>query len=408
MLNDMKCRNAVPLEKPYKLYDGGGLHLWVSPTGVKVWRFRYLVDGKEKLLSLGKFPDKGIRAAREERDRMRVSLLDGIDPSGARKVRKGLPPDTENSFEIVAREWHRRMSVQWQASHAVRLMQRLEKFVFPQIGAAQVASLKAPDVLAVLRKIEARGTIETAHRVKDVCSQVMRYAVSTGRAEIDPTTALRGALTPSRGKHLAALTDPLDVAQLMRSINAYRGGFVTRIALQLAPLVFLRQGELRQMKWAWVKLDAERPEVSIPAEFMKMSKEHRVPLARQSVALLREARLLSRGDYVFPSVRKRDKCMSSGTLNAALKSLGYDGDLMTVHGFRAMARTILDEVLEYDWDVIEEQLSHVKQGSLGAAYNRTQHWPKRVEMMQAWADYLDKLATPDVREDVLAACVSDA
>lgn len=391
-LTDRQCLDAPAVDKPYKLYDGAGLYLWISPAGAKVWRYRYAFNGREKLIALGRFPDLSVKGARGERDRQRVKLLDGIDPSAHRQLRRVLPSRVENSFEFVAREWHQRFLAQWVPSHAARNLRRLELYVFPWIGSMPVDKIEAADVLAVLERIIKRGTVETAHRVKFLCSGVMRYAVATSRAKTDPTTVLVRALPAAKERHLAAITDPEQLATLLRAIDSYSGGPVVGAALRLAPLLFLRPGELRQLQWSWIDLDAPQPEVRIPAEIMKMKRLLRVPLSRQAVAILREVAVLSDGKNVFPSARRNGRAISGGTLIAALKSLGYGGDLMTLHGFRATARTLLDEVLQFDPDVIEEQLAHAKPGSLGMAYNRTQHWPARVKMMQEWADYLDRIS----------------
>lgn len=391
-ITDRQCLESPAAEKPYKLYDGNGLYLWISPTGVKAWRYRYEFNGREKLIALGRFPDLGVRAARDERDRQRVKLLDGIDPSAHRQLRRVLPAQVENSFEFVAREWHQRFLDQWVPSHAARNLRRFELYVFPWIGSMPVDKIEAADVLAVLERLIKRGTVETAHRVKFLCSGVMRYAVATSRAKADPTTVLVRALPAAKERHFAAITDPAQLATLLRAIDGYSGGPVVCAALRLAPLLFLRPGELRQLQWSWIDLDAEQPEARIPAEIMKMKRPLRVPLSRQAGAILREVAVLSDGRNVFPSARRNGRSISGGTLIAALKSLGYSGDLMTLHGFRATARTLLDEVLQFDPDVIEEQLAHAKPGSLGMAYNRTQHWPARVKMMQAWADYLDGIS----------------
>lgn len=390
-LTDAQCRDSIPAEKPYKLYDSAGLFLWVSPAGAKVWRYRYDLAGREKLIALGRWPELSVRAARDERDRQRVKLLDGIDPTAQRKLRRVLPITAEDTFEFVAREWHQRFSGQWKASHAQRNLRRLELYVFPLIGRHPVAKIEAPDVLAVLERIVQRGTVETAHRVKFIIAAIMRYAVATARAKTDPTTVLAGVLPAAPERHFAAIVDPDRLGGLLRAIKAYSGGLVVGYALRLAPLLFLRPGELRQLRWEWVKLDQEHPEIKVPAEIMKRGRPHRVPLSRQAVQILREVAGYRMGSFVFSSARTNKRCLSAGTLIAALKSLGYDGDTHTMHGFRATARTILDEVLGFPHDVIEEQLAHAKGGSLGAAYNRTQHWPRRVEMMQKWADFLTEI-----------------
>ena len=287
-LTDAQCRDSIPAEKPYKLYDSADLFLWVSPAGAKVWRYRYDLAGREKLIALGRWPELSVRAARDERDRQRVKLLDGIDPTAQRKLRRVLPITAEDTFEFVAREGHQRFSGQWKASHAQRNLRRLELYVFPLIGRHPVAKIEAPDVLAVLERIVQRGTVETAHRVKFIIAAIMRYAVATARAKTDPTTVLAGVLPAAPERHFAAIVDPDRLGGLLRAIKAYSGGLVVGYALRLAPLLFLRPGELRQLRWEWVKLDQEHPEIKVPAEIMKRGRPHRVPLSRQAVQILRE------------------------------------------------------------------------------------------------------------------------
>ncbi|MBA2410193.1 MAG: integrase arm-type DNA-binding domain-containing protein [Gammaproteobacteria bacterium] len=390
-LTDSAIRNSRPTEKPMKLIDGRGLFLLVAPSGGKWWRFRYRFEGKHKLLSLGTYPAVTLKDARVKRDEMRRLLAAGIDPGQARKAEKAARGDA-NSFEAVAREWIGKYAPTWAESHASKIIRRLERDVFPWIGARPVGHITAPELLAVVRRIEQRGALETAHRALRNSGQVFRYAVATGRAERDPAADLRGALPPVKAKHLAAITDPEAVGALLRAIAGYQGSLVTRCALRLAPLTFVRPGELRKAVWA--ELDLNAAEWRIPAERMKMKQPHIVPLSRQAVAILRELHpLTGAGRYVFPGARTADRYMSENTVNASLRRLGFTGEEICGHGFRAMARTILDEVLNVRPDFIEHQLAHAVRDPNGRAYNRTAFLAERRKMMQAWADYLDALAT---------------
>lgn len=404
-LSDIQIKRAQPAEKAKRLYDERGLYLEVSPTGGKWWRLKYRYAGKEKLLSLGTYPDTGVKLARDKRDKARELLARGVDPSDARKAEKASRTGTTtNSFEAVAREWHATIhKLKVSAGHAERTLTRLEQDVFPWIGATPVGAVTAPQLLMTLRRIEARGAIETAHRAKQACGQVFRYAIATGRAERDPTPDLRDALKPVLVKHMAAITDPKRVGELLRAIEAYEGQPVTRGALQLAPLVFVRPGELRQAEW--VEFDLEAAEWRIPSARIKRTKQektggapHVVPLSTQAVAVLRELHPLTmHSRYVFPSLRTRERPMSDNAVLSALRRMGFPKDEMTGHGFRAMARTLLAERLGIDEAVIEAQLAHAVKDSLGRAYNRTEFADQRRRMLQQWADYLDKLRDgPDV------------
>lgn len=389
-LSDTKIRNAKPKAKQYKLFDGDGLFLLVSPAGGKWWRFRYRFEGKEKLISLGTYPEIGLAKARERRDVARSQVAGGVDPSQARKAEKASKSSGKNTFETIAREWHRKFLPTWSPDHAKEIIRKLESNVFPWMGSRPIIEIKAPDLLMVLRRIESRGALDSAHRVKATCGQIFRYAVATGRAERDPVGDLRGALPPAKSKHLAAITNPQKVGGLLRAIDSYEGSFVTQCALKLAPLLFVRPGELRKMEWS--EIDIESAEWSIPAEKMKSGRPHLVPLARQAVEILKELRpLTGNGQYVFPSIRNPRRPISNNTVLAALRRMGFEKDEMSGHGFRAMARTILDEVLQVRPDYIEHQLAHTVRDPLGRAYNRTKHLEERRRMMQTWADYLDGL-----------------
>lgn len=397
-LTDVKARNAKPGEKQVKLFDGDGLFMLVTPAGGKWWRFKYRFGGKEKLLALGTYPEVSLADARQRRDDARKLVANGVDPGEVKKAQKAARLQAgENSFEVVAREWHSKFAPTWADSHAYWVMRRLEQYVFPDIGSRSIAELKAPDVLKMLRRIEGVA-LETAHRVKFVCGQIFRYAVGTGRAERDPTADLKGLLPPRSQKHHAAITDPKEVAGLLRAIDGFNGTFTVKCALQLAPLVFLRPGELRQAEWSEFDLDAG--EWNIPIGRMKLKKrikeersgeKHLVPLSTQAVAILKELQALTgQSRYVFPSARSFARPMSNMAINAALDRMGFKGE-MTAHGFRALARTILDEILQVRLDLVEHQLAHSVKDPLGRAYNRTTHLTERRKMMQIWADYLDGL-----------------
>lgn len=381
--------NAKAKSKPYKLADGRGMFLLVQPDGGKLWRWRYRRPGvgTENMLSLGAFPEVSLRRAREKREEARALLADGVDPGQKRQAERAALAD---SFEAVAREWFAKFAPRWAESHASKVIRRLERDVFPWLGRRSIGELAAPDVLSVLRRIEARNAVETAHRALQNCGQVFRYAVATGRAKGDVTRDLRGSLTPWKPESYASVTDPTKVGALLRGIDTFTGSHTVRAMLRLLPLVFTRPGELRAAEWAEIDLDAA--EWNIPAERMKLRTAHLVPLSTQAVAILRDLHpLTGRGRYVFPGARSSQRPLSDMAANAALRRIGFDKDTMTAHGFRAMARTILDEVLGFRPDYIEHQLAHAVRDPNGRSYNRTAHLPERRKMMQAWADYLDKL-----------------
>jgi len=407
-LTELQVNKAKPQDKETKIYDGGGLFLLIPSVKIgqegkplpasKLWRFKYRYEKKEKLMAFGAYPAVSLGEARKLRDHAKELLAKGIDPSEVKKAQKASKQEAgENSFEVVAREWHAHSAPTWSESHAYWVLRRLEQYVFPVIGARPIAELKAPDMLQVLRRIELVA-LETAHRVKFVCGQVFRYAVGSGRAERDPTADLRGLLQQRSQKHHAAIVDPKEVAGLLRAIDAFNGTFTVKCALKLAPLVFIRPGELRKAEWTEFAIDAA--EWNIPVERMKLKKrvkeersgeKHLVPLSTQACEILTELRVFTgQSRYVFPCARSLARPMSNMAVNAALQRMGFKGE-MTGHGFRAMARTILDEVLEFQIDLIEHQLGHAVKDANGRAYNRTTHLPKRRKMMQSWADYLDGL-----------------
>jgi len=389
MLTDTAIRKAKPTDKPQRMFDGGGLYLEVSPAGGKWWRLKYRVNGKEKRLSLGTYPDTGLADARDKRDAARKLLAAGVDPGEQKKAEKAAGREASaNSFEVVAREWMARQT--WVDEYRVKLESRMANDVFPYIGKRPIAELCAPEFLQVARRIEERGAVESAHRALQVCGQVMRYGIATGRADRNPVADLRGALSSPQVQHHAAITDPHELGGLLRAIEGYSGDPTTRAALKLSALLFVRPGELRHAEWSEFDLDAG--EWSIPAGKMKMRQPHLVPLCEQAVEILRELhQLTGRGQYVFPGGRSPRRPMSNNAINAALRRMGYGTDAMTAHGFRATARTILDEVLGYRVDYIEHQLAHAVKDPNGRAYNRTAHLPERRKMMQGWADYLDAL-----------------
>ena len=388
-LTDTAIRNAKPRAKPAKMFDERGLFLMVTPAGGKWWRLKYRFDAKEKLLSLGVYPDVGLKDARERRDAARKLLAGGIDPGENRKAMKTARTDrAANSFEVVAREWFGKYSATWAATHSDRIIRRFERDVFPWIGARPIAEVNAPELLAAVRRIENRGALETAHRALGNCGQVFRYGIATGRAERDPSGDLRGALPPVKGEHFAAITEPTQAAELLRTIDGYQGTLTVACALRLAPLVFVRPGELRNAEWTDIDLDAAEWRYTV----IKTNTAHIVPLATQAVAILRELYALTGpGRFVFPGARSNSRPMSDNAILAAMRRMGIAKDEMSGHGFRAMARTILDEVLGVRPDLIEHQLAHAVKDPNGRAYNRTAHLPERRKMMQQWADYLDKL-----------------
>jgi len=388
-LTDTALRKAKPSEKPQKLADEKGLYLLLNPSGSKWWRLDYRFDGKRKTLSMGVYPDVSLKDAREKRDEARKLIAQCVDPGEHRKATKAARVDSRaNSFEVIAREWFAKNKSSWVPGHADKIIRRLERDIFPWVGSKAIADLTAPQLLSAIRRIESRGALETAHRALQNCGQVFRYAVATGRASRDISADLRGALPPAKETHLAAITEPAKVAPLLRAFDSYTGSFITKCALRLAPLVFVRPGELRQAEWADIDLEAAEWRYIVS----KTQTPHLVPLSKQAVAILTELRALTgRGRYVFPGARSSSRPMSDNAILAAMRRMDIGKDEMSGHGFRAMARTILDEVLGVRPDYIEHQLAHAVRDPNGRAYNRTAHLDERRKMMQLWADYLDKL-----------------
>lgn len=389
-LKDTQIRNAKPKEKPYKLSDSGGLYVYITPSGGKLWRLKYRLHGTEKTLSIGKYPEISIAEARKQQGEAKERLRQGIDPSQFKKQAKlNDQQNAANSFEVVAREWLAKNQATWAESNAKKVTQRLEKNALPWLGRRPINTIEAPELLTMARRIENRGAIETAHRVLQDCGAIFRYAIATGRAIRNPVPDLKGALSPVKHTHFAAIVDPQKVGELLRSFDKFNGTFPVLCALRLAPLLFCRPSELRQAKWAEIDLEAGEWRYLVT----KTNTQHLVPLSRQAISIFSELKpLTGRSEWVFPGARTNGKPMSEATVNAALRRLGYDTQTeITGHGFRAMARTLLHERLGVNPHAIEHQLAHAVPDALGAAYNRTKFLDERRQMMQTWADYLDKL-----------------
>lgn len=401
MLTDAKCRTAVcpPDRKQARFPDSGGMYLQVSPAGSKRWFLKYRVGGAEKQLALGSYPAVTLTAARKARDTAKSQKSEGIDPVQARKVEKlkAITPASD-TFKATAEEWYAMKLDSWSSHYAIREKRNLEKDLFPFLGNRHIGEIEAIELLATVRRVEERGALDVAHRVLTTAGQVWRYAVATGRAARDVSADIKGALKPHHGKHFAAITDPLKLGELIRIIRGYQGGPIVRAALQLAPMLFQRPGELRAAAWAEFDLDAAL--WTIPPARMKRRVDgkkngdpHLVPLSTQAVEILRKLQpLTGQGTLLFPGERSHDRPISDNTLRAALLTLGYGPDVQSVHGFRATARTMLAEIHDVDPLVIEAQLAHAVKDANGRSYNRTTYLKHRATMIQQWADYLDKLA----------------
>jgi integrase len=386
MLTDKSIRALRPAAKPYKTFDDRGLYLLTQPNGRRLWRFKYRFAGREKLEAIGAYPETSLAEARERRDDLKRLLSRNIDPALERRQRKiAASGSIGNAFEDLAREWFQKKSPGWVPKHSSKIIQRLDRDIFPWIGTRPIAELSAPEILSVLQRIEKRGAIETARRALGDISAIFRYSIAIGRAQVNPCPNLKDALTPASVTHLPAITDPKAIPGLMQALEGYKGGMVVRSALRLAPLLFVRPGELRSAKWADIDLDmAEWRFIA-----SKTHQPHIVPLATQAVAILRELHpLTSRHDFVFPSTRSPLRPMSENSINAALRSLAIEQEVMCGHGFRAMARTVLEEYLKFPPHLIEAQLAHAVRDANGRAYNRTSHLEDRRTMMQSWADFL--------------------
>lgn len=396
-LTDTAVRNARPdRTKTRKLFDGGGLYLEVPPTGRKRWRLKYRFAGRQKCISFGVYPDVKLKYAREQRDEARELLTRGVDPSARRKQVKinesqELKSD-QSTFETLAKAWFNSRKVNWSEAYQVKVLYILEKKLYPWIGKTPIVHVTAPKLLEALRRTEEQGKYETAMKAKQIAGEIFRFGVATGQVERDITPDLRGALTSPKTKHRAAITEPKEVGKLMLAIDAYKGSLEVCSALRLAPLTFVRPGELRNAEWT--EIDFEEKVWKIDAAKMKMSYDHIVPLSRQSLKILYDIRnTTGKHRYVFPSPRSQERPMSENAILVALRTMGYTKEQMSGHGFRALARTLLDEQLGFRIDWIEQQLAHAVKDPLGRAYNRSTHLEGRCEMMQKWADYLDALKT---------------
>lgn len=393
-LSELAIKKAKAGATPFKMTDGGGLFLLVIPAGGKYWRMAYRFGGKQKTLALGVYPDVSLADARLRHYEARKLLANNVDPSVAKQAQKEAAfSDATNGFESIAREWFTRHSQNWKANHSSKIIARLENDVFPWIGKTSINEITPVSLLNTVRRIENRGALETAHRALATCGQIFRYAVATGRADRDPTSDIKGALPPvRRTNHFAAITDPKKVAELLRDIDDYQGSYIVKSAFQLSPMLFVRPGELRQMEWS--ELNFDDAQWIIPAHKMKMGVTHIVPLAKQAVQILKDIQpLTGNGRYVFHGERDKDRPMSDNAIRSALRRMGWRNDEMTPHGFRAMASTILDN-MGYKQEWLERQLAHEEPNKVKAAYKRDawrMYLPERTNMMQEWADYLDKL-----------------
>lgn len=388
-LTDVTIKKAKGNGKIQKLFDGRGLFLYISPAGSKIWRLKYRFAGKEKLLIIGSYPEISLREARDKMEQAQKLLENKVDPGEHRKALSSTARKiASSSFEIIAREWFQKFESTWVPDHSNRIIRRLERDIFPWLGNTPITEIEAPELLEVIRRIESRGAIETAHRALTNCGQVFRYAIQTGRAKRDVAHDLKGAIPPAKENHHAAILDPVKIGGLLRAIDGYSGQFIVKCALKLAPLVFVRPGELRHAEWDGIDFKTE--EWRFIAS--KTKKPHIVPLANQSLAILKEIHpLTGAGRFVFPSARTDSRPMSNNAILAALRRMGYSGTEMTGNGFRAIARTLIEENLGFRPDLIEQQLAHSVRDPLGRAYNRTTFIAERKAMMQAWADYLDQL-----------------
>jgi integrase len=391
MLTDTKLRTLKPREKVYRVADTNGLCIEVRPTGAKLWRYRYRHAGKPSMTALGEYPTLSLSEARAERDKARALVKSGANPAHAARVERAIRLEKAgNTFASVALEFLAKREKEGMGASSVERGRRLIEKDLASISSLPVAEVSAPALLAALRKMEKRGIVESAHRARGLAGQVFRYAIATGRAERNPASDLIGALERPQTNHFASIVLPSKIGELLRAIYRYEGSLVTIAALKLAPLTFVRPGELRSAEWS--EIDLHKAIWNIPAEKMKMKQPHVVPLSDQAMVILRDLYLLTgRGKYLFPGMRSVRRPMSENTINAALRYMGFDSDTMTGHGFRAMARTVLDEELGFPVDHIEHQLAHAVKDANGRAYNRTTHLPARRKMMQAWADYLDSL-----------------
>lgn len=389
-LTDTAIKSAKPRDTDYKLADEKGMYLLIKKSGGKYFRFDYRFAGKRKTLALGVYPETSLKEARDKRDDARKLISNNLDPIEVKKTQKlQLKAETDNTLKAVATEWHEKLKSKWSANHADRKWHYLEKDVFPTFGNTPINNISPRELLTLLEKIQARGAIDVAHRIKGLCGEVFRYGIYTDRCDRDPTQDIKGVLIPKRNKHMATITNPKKVGELLRAIDGYDGDITTKFALELTPYVMLRPGELRSAEWSEIDLAAKQ--WKIPAEKMKMSRPHIIPLAKQVIEILKKMQpITGDGKYVFPSVRSRSRPMSENTITAALRRMGFSKDEMTAHGFRGMASTLLHEN-GFKSEIIEIQLAHAERNKVKAAYNHAEYLPERIEMMVWWADYLDEL-----------------
>tara|TARA_R110000782_G_scaffold48146_1_gene105499 strand:+ start:575 stop:1792 length:1218 start_codon:yes stop_codon:yes gene_type:complete len=393
-LSDTKIRNLKIPAKPTKYFDGEGLYIVANPSGSRLWRMKYRFAGKEKSLSFGKYPEVSLKRARDLRLEARTQIAEGLDPSFEKQQKHfNSMEQASNSFEKVAEEFLIKKANICSEGYIVKMRQRLEKNIYPWLGSRPIHEIKPAELLNVLNRMDKQGKVDTAHRTKQNCGEIFRYAISTCRAEYDPSAALKGALTPNRRTHLASIIDPKQIGELMRAIEGYKGQYMTQCALKLAPLTFVRPGELRHAEWS--EIDFDKAEWRIPAEKMKMKAVHIVPLSNQAIEVFKDLHpVTGKREYVFPGIHSPRRPMSENTVNGALRRLGYAQGEMTGHGFRSMASTLLNEQ-GWNRDAIERQLAHAERDSVRAAYNYADYLPERRKMMQAWADYLDVIKSND-------------
>lgn len=388
-LSDLVCKKTKTGEKAKKLSDGKGLYLLITPTGGRYWRFDYTFDGKRKTLALGTYPEIALLTVRERHMTARSMVANGTDPGTAKKLQAEQERIEAETFKDVTLQWYELKKATWSAAHATRQLKRLEQYIFPAIGNRQISTITTPQLLALLRAVS-ESSLEVAHKLKYSIDMIYRHAIITGRTDTNPAVSLKGILPPVKNNHFPAPITAKDAAPLLRAIDVYGGSFIVKTALRLAPLLFVRPGNLQQMEWA--ELDLENALWSIPGPKMKMKQAFLVPLSRQVVQIIKDIQpLTGAGKYVFPSYRTHERCMSNNAVNVALRTMGFEKEFIVGHGFRAMARTMLHEVLKFQPDVIEAQLAHAVPDRLGNAYNRCTHIEDRTVMMQAWADYLDKV-----------------
>jgi integrase len=400
-LTDTAVKQAKPKDKTYRLSDEKGMYLEVTPKGQKYWRMKYRIGKQEKRLSIGVYPTVSLKKARQIREQARQHLIDGIDPSGLKQAKKlASESASENSFKVVALEWFAKQKPIWAENHWSKVERMMAKDLFPYLGTRPLNEITPPELLAVLRKIESRGALESAKRTKQIAGQIFRYGVATGRCERDASRDLTGALANPIKTHRAAITEPKEVGPLLNALDGYQGTAVVNAALKLAPLTFVRPGELRKAKWADIDLSTAEWRYFVT----KTKSEHIVPLSHQAVSILEDLLPLTRNsEYVFPSARTLNRPMSDNAVLSAMRRMGIGKEEMCGHGFRAMARTILDEELNFRSDWVEHQLAHAVKDVHGRAYNRTSHLPQRKKMMQAWADYLDNLKAQALSGNVITA-----